>query len=554
MLPLLGLLVVLGGRTGGQDWPAYMHDNSRSGVTTMSLDLPLQPAWTFRTLRPPAPAWPAPARQDFFHDHFDLRAVETYDHAFHAIAAGGAVYFGSSSQNKVYALKAESGALLWTFLTEGPVRFAPVFYDGRIYVGADDGQTYCLSAGEGSLLWKRRIASDERLVPGNGRMISLWPIRTGLVVADGTVYGTAGLFPEQGTYLAALEARTGDVKYRQPLKILPQGYMLASRQRLYIPTGRTNPVLFSRADGQAQGQLASAGGAYAVLMDDVLVSGPGRGPKELQAGDVVTNETVATFGGLRIVVTGGVAYMQSERQLAALDRGRYLVLSRERMQLLRKRDAAKKSLAKLEKNEPEAQKLQSEIESLHGQVRKLDAELKTCYLWTTPSTHSYSMIVAGKTLFVGGDNEVAAIDSEKGQTIWTGRVEGRAFGLSAASGALYVSTDTGRIHCFRHAVEAEPRIAAEEACGTSPYPQDELSQRYQEAADDILRQLPSKKGYALVLDNGEGRLAYELARRSEFQIVAVESDVDRVDKARRLLDAAGLYGRVAVHHVTGSRW
>ncbi len=532
----------------GQDWPTYMHDSSRSGVTQAPLELPLKLAWTFQPLRSPAPAWPGPAKQDFFHRHYDLRSVETYDHAFHVTAAEDGVYFGSSAQDKVYALDAASGVVRWTHLTEGPVRFAPTLSDGRVYVGSDDGGVYCLSGRDGALAWKKRIAPEERMIPGNGRLISLWPVRTGLVVDGGTVYATAGLFPEEGTYLAALDARTGDVKYRQRITVSPQGYILASAQRLYLPTGRTNPAIFIRAEGTADGQISSAGGAYALLVEDVLVTGPGRGPKELQAGDVQTKDSIATFGGLRMIVSGSMAYMQSERQLSAFDRGRYLQLSRQCVPLQRKREALKKSLSKM--STPEADEAHRQIEDLNVQIGRLNAGMKACYLWTTSCAYPHAMVLADRTLFVGGDNEIAAVDPEKGRVVWTARVEGKALGLAIARGALYVSTDMGRIHCFRHAVEAEPRVIVE---ATQAYSSGDLAKQCEAAADYILRQIPLPKGYCLVLDGGEGRLACELARRSELKVIAVDSDGGKVEAARKRIDGAGLYGRVTVHHVDGDR-
>ena len=46
----------------------------------------------------------------------------------------------------------------------------------------------------------------------------------------------------------------------------------------------------------------------------------------------------------------------------------------------------------------------------------------------------------------------------------------------------------------------------------------------------------------------EGRLAYELARRSDLKIYAVEPDGEKVKKSRRALAAAGSYGhRITVH-------
>jgi outer membrane protein assembly factor BamB len=552
--PLAGLclLMVLARLTYCQDWPTYMHDNFRSGVTEAQIELPLESAWTFKTLHPPSPAWPAPARQDFFHDHFDLRPVETYDWAFHAIAQAGTICFGSSSQDKIYALNADSGKVCWTFVTDGPIRFSPVFSDGRVYAGSDDGCVYCLSADDGSLIWKYHVAPDERLIPGNGRMISLWPVRTGLVVDGGIVYCTAGLFPEQGTYLAALDARTGSVRYRQRIDISPQGYMLASEQRLYVPTGRTNPAIFSREQGTIEGQLPSAGGAYALLMEDVLVTGPGRGPKVLQGDDVKTKDGIATFGGLRMVVRGPAAYMQSERQLAAFDRGRYLELSRQRTQLDRTRTTLKKSLDKMQKDQPEAEQARRQIEDLSIQIGRLDVQMKACYLWTVECSHPYAMIMAGGILFLGGDHTVAAVDSMKGDVVWTGRVEGKAYGLCVANGALYVSTDAGKVHCFRHAVIGESSTIAE-AVSTGGYPQGGLARRYEAAADYILQQIPGAKGYCLVLDCGEGRLACELARRSKLKIIGMVPDADTADKARELLDQAGLSGRVTVHHAAGGR-
>ncbi len=463
------------------------------------------------------------------------------------IAQADTIYFGSSSQDKIYALDAGSGKVRWTFVTNGPVRFAPVFSDGRIYAGSDDGYVYCLSGDDGSLIWKRRVASDERLIPGNGRLISLWPIRTGLVVEDGVVYGTAGLFPEQGTYLAALDAWTGSVKYRQRLEILPQGYMLASARRLYVPTGRTNPAIFSREQGTMEGQLPSAGGAYALLTEDVLVTGPGRGPKMLQGDDIETKDGIATFSGLRMAVQGAVAYMQSERQLSAFDRGRYLELSRQRTKLDRTRSETKKSLEKMPEGRPEAEQAKRQIKDLTAQISQLDAQVKACYLWTVECIYPFAMVMAGETLFLGGDNMVAAVDSAKGDVVWTGRVQGRAYGLCVANGALYVSTDAGKVHCFRHGTgDGEPRMIAE-AVSTGGYPQDGLTKRYEAAADYILQQIPQAKGYCLVLDCGEGRLACELARRSKLRIVGVVPDVDAADKARKLLDRAGFAGRVTVH-------
>ncbi len=84
----------------------------------------------------------------------------------------------------------------------------------------------------------------------------------------------------------------------------------------------------------------------------------------------------------------------------------------------------------------------------------------------------------------------------------------------------------------------------------SPYPDDGKGTLYGKAAQQVLDTANITQGYCLVLGAEEGRLAYELAMRSDLKIIAVESDEAKVQAARRALDAAGLYGtRVSVLHV-----
>ena len=70
----------------------------------------------------------------------------------------------------------------WTFFTEGPVRFAPSIWKDQVYVGSDDGYAYCLKSTDGKLVWKYRAGPSDEKVLGNGRRISLWPVRTSVLV------------------------------------------------------------------------------------------------------------------------------------------------------------------------------------------------------------------------------------------------------------------------------------------------------------------------------------------------------------------------------------
>jgi len=384
------------------------------------------------------------------------------------------------------------------------------------------------------------------MIPGNGRIISMWPIRSGLLVDDGILYFAAGLFPNQGTFLSALSAEDGSVKWKQQVNISPQGYMLASNERLYVPTGRTNPAIFARTDGASLGELPSEGGTFALLTENVLVTGPGRGSKELDASDVETKDKIATFGGLRMLVSGPTAYMQSEKQLSAFDRGAYLEFSKQRNRLISRRDAINKRLKKTDKNTPEAKIMQKEIGTLTTQIGELSSKMKDCYRWTVQCEYPYAMIMAGDVLFVGGEDKIAAIEASTGKSIWDAHVDGKAYGLSVVNGGLYVSTDKGQIHCYRSGVNENAKIITSKT-GTNPYPRDALTERYSEAAKLILERTGITKGYCLVLGCGRGRLAYELARRSDLKIIGVDKNPRNVAFARDAIYKAGLCGRVVIH-------
>ena len=50
---------------------------------------------------------------------------------------------------------------------------------------------------------------------------------------------------------------------------------------------------------------------------------------------------------------------------------------------------------------------------------------------------------------------------------------------------------------------------------------------YEKAASDILKETGIDKGYCLVVDCGEGQLAYELAKRSNLHIIGLEESPGR---------------------------
>ena len=253
----LGLFLMAA--AGAADWPTYRHDNARTGCTSESLARPgwLVPQWVYTPVYSPRPAWSGPARRP--REGFKLRHRVIFDDAFQVAAAGNVVYFGSSVDNKVYALDAATGEERWSFFTGGPVRLAPTVWKDRVFVGSDDGFVYCLNAADGRLVWKKRGGPNDEKLLGNGRMISRWPIRTGVLVDKGIAYFGAGIFPHENVYLCAVRADDGRLIWKNDTisqeganrnDFSPQGYLLATRTQLFVPSGRALPVAFDRATGR----------------------------------------------------------------------------------------------------------------------------------------------------------------------------------------------------------------------------------------------------------------------------------------------------------------
>lgn len=220
------------------DWPTWRHDNSRSGVTTAKVRPPLSLHWQRRLQHAPAPAWGPPAAQDFWHHKTRLRARVDYDRAFQLVADQERVYFGSSADDQVRALNLADGSLAWTHYCEGPVRLAPTLWQGRLYVGADDGRVVCLEARRGRVVWTFDASPSAHLLAGNGRLIAAHPVRSGVLITGGVARFASGLFPVQGVWQFAVDARTGKQLARGALNFSPQGYMQQRGERLMIAGGR----------------------------------------------------------------------------------------------------------------------------------------------------------------------------------------------------------------------------------------------------------------------------------------------------------------------------
>jgi len=532
--------------TEAAGWPAYRHDSQRTATTAEQLKFPLRSHWAFQPGAGPRRAWPRPFRDNPF-SGVKVRALLTFDHAFQPVSVNGRVYFGSSSDHKVYCLDAASGEVKWTFFTEGPVRMAPTVHRGNVYVGGDDGRVYCLEASSGREVWRYQVGPGADRLPGNEQMISRWPIRSGVIVENDTVYAAAGLFPaREGAYLCALKAGTGQQRWKEKVDQTTQGYLLITPTRLFVPSGKLRPGMYDPATGKHLGKTATPRGSFASIVDDLFVAGPSLSGGKIDA--LVMGEhpyRLGKFDADQVIVTSRALYLLNQGKLKATSRA---PLQAKRLERRRDERVAEKKKATEVARQAE---LDQEIEELNRRIAEFAAAEKNFNSWTQACSGSYAMVMAGETLIVGGEDNVAAFRANTGEKVWTAEVEGKAHGLAVADGRLFVSTDRGLIHCFGSGSGVkEKRIRVDRA--ESQKVAALLARPYSQVAERIIQEAGEDQGYCLLVGSSGGQLAAELARRGHWRIVVVETDPRKVKVSRENLDKAGLYGeRVVVHHLVG---
>ena len=427
-------------------WPTYMHDNARSGVSDTALEVEQlsEPLWVYRSPAPPRTAWSGPPPMDAGHKKARLPATRDFDTALFVTAKSGRAYFGSSVTDSVHCVDTATGETRWRFRTGGPVRFPPSLSNGRVYFGSDDGLVYCADESTGREIWRYAAGeADARLIGNDGNLVTFWPVRTSVAVDDGKVYFAASLVPWVDPYLCSLDAQTGsddgERLYRvravaprvmddyagSPLS--PMGAILVSPTRLILMQGRIAPQIFDRETGQhidafrppQDGWLTSmsiwtGGGTYALLTpENHVVTGRGRiwtsGStlnefREDQPRDVVARHPSA----YAMVIDGAHAFVIVSRHTIDED---------------------------------------GEWVETRSTVACLDRESDTV-IWKTETGVLYSLIKVGELLIVGGDEMALALAASDGKELWRQEVDGRATGLAAAEGRLFVSTDVGHIYAY----------------------------------------------------------------------------------------------------------
>jgi outer membrane protein assembly factor BamB len=127
--------------------------------------------------------------------------------------ADGRVYVGSQDKN-IYCLDARCGRFIWNFTTGSRIKSSPAVVDGYVYIGPDDGYVYCLNAENGSFVWKKYAGG---YIPAHFDAVTR--LCSSPIVVGGRVY-----VGSLDTNVYCLEARTGNITWTRKT----EGYITSS--------------------------------------------------------------------------------------------------------------------------------------------------------------------------------------------------------------------------------------------------------------------------------------------------------------------------------------
>jgi len=175
------------------DWPMFHSDPTHSGVATGNAQMTATVQWSYTTGGAVASS-PAIVNGVVYFGSYDgnVYALNANTGALIWKYATGnqieksspavvnnIVYIGSDDDN-VYALNAATGAKIWTYTTGAQVESSPTVVNGVVYVGSNDGKLYALDASSGAYLWA---------APLRGLVVSAPTVVNGVVYV-GSIYST----------------------------------------------------------------------------------------------------------------------------------------------------------------------------------------------------------------------------------------------------------------------------------------------------------------------------------------------------------------------------
>lgn len=194
--------------TGAGSWPMYRGDGYRTGSSATTVPAKVRQVWE---AKPAAPDFAGPALEEWNEYPFATGPLTP------PVIAEGLVVVAQPHTHRVLAYNAANGQAAWDFTANGRIDSAPTIVDGMVLFGSRSGWMYCLKAADGTLVWRLRLAPDERRIVHCGQVESPWPTAGSVLVDNGIAYASAGLHPltDGGMRVYAVDIRSGTLKWKQ---------------------------------------------------------------------------------------------------------------------------------------------------------------------------------------------------------------------------------------------------------------------------------------------------------------------------------------------------
>jgi outer membrane protein assembly factor BamB len=407
------------------DWPTFRADNTGSATTKAAVPESATLLWRFKV---------------------ETANVNGAASPTAPVTVGGLVFVGGHD-GIVRALDTINGELQWKAYTGGAIRISPTIWKSRALVGSGDGWVYAFEAQTGRPLWRFRAAPAERKIPVYGSLLSTWPAASGVLVEDGIAYVAAGIVNYDGTYVYALDAVTGRIKWQNNTSghldrkahtgVSVQGHMLLKDGKLYLAGGTSiSPAVYDTADGKClnnpallrnftQNNLHTSqnprGSELSLLGDKVVACGKPfyAHPKyEVFDATVFNRVFLASNGGRDVVWVSS----QNNKKILCFDN-----IDRELL----------------------AKKMAEPPNRFNLDWKRLGINRKP--LWSYDCKDSAAMAVCSNAVVVAKKSEIVALNLKDGGIMWSEALSSAPviWGLAVdRAGRVIVSLEDGQILCF----------------------------------------------------------------------------------------------------------
>lgn len=198
-------------RSTASDWPTFRGNAQRNGAAKVAPPANLGIQWRTSLL----PEKPGPLAA-VWHDALAPRLSAP-------VVANNTVYVAACCEGEVVAIDLATGKEKWRAAAGSRIDSPPTIYAGLCLTGSHDGYLYAFAANSGKLVWRTRVAPEERRMVAFGQVESAWPVVGSPLVVGDVGYAIAGRSTEMdgGCALLAFDPATGATRWASKAAAAP---------------------------------------------------------------------------------------------------------------------------------------------------------------------------------------------------------------------------------------------------------------------------------------------------------------------------------------------